>query len=114
MRAWTYVGMMKCQYILDLLPLHPGSFTPTPEPSTKSRRHNVNNDDEDEDDQPILNTTVDITTFHEHGPVPVAFTMPVAEDKTNFGSGKEEKGLEYMPVFTGGYSTVQFPPVVVQ
>jgi hypothetical protein len=51
---------------------------------------------------PLLRHTVDITSFHEHGPIPVAFTNPVVEETSFDGRKGSDRGVtRNIPVLAG-------------
>lgn len=82
------------KYVLELLPAQFGSFAQTrePKPTNKPGQYEA---DEEGGGRPVLKSLIDITTFHEHGPIPVAFTAPVVEVK-------KENDKEYTPYGTLG------------
>ncbi|KAF9444876.1 hypothetical protein P691DRAFT_777965 [Macrolepiota fuliginosa MF-IS2] len=105
--------LFNIEYTLELFHLNLDSFIPTSKLNTKRGCPNADSDDED-DDEPLLKTIVDITSFHEHGPVPLAFTVPTFEEETRAHAMQEKMDLEYIPWAPSGCSTVQHPPVAAQ
>ena len=102
--------------MLELLPPQFESFTQTNESKpTKPGQHEA----EENYGQPILKSLVEITTFHEHGPIPTAFTTPVVKDRKERQKNiKVENIMENIPYgpsgLAGSSMLVQITPIVAQ